>query len=61
MRRDLQAEPSVVAEIEVDTAFEHRRWRHRVWYRARLDLSVYDVPLLRGEDADPSWNAAAGG
>ncbi len=56
-----QVEPTVVAEIEVDTAFEHRRWRHRVWYvRPRLDLSVYDVPLLLGEDADPFWDAAAG-
>jgi hypothetical protein len=57
----VQVEPTVVAEIDVDTAFEHRRWRHRVWYvRPRLDLSVYDVPLLLGEDADPFWDAAAG-
>ena len=51
----------MVAEIEVDTAFEHRRWRHRVWFlRPRLDLSVYDVPLLLGEEADPFWDVAAG-
>lgn len=42
-----QVDPTVVAEIEVDTAFEHHRWRHRVRYvRPRLDLSIYDVPLL---------------
>ncbi|GAA4580902.1 hypothetical protein GCM10023176_61090 [Micromonospora coerulea] len=59
--RYVQVEPTVVAEIEVDTAFEHRRWRHRVWYvRPRLDLSVYDVPLLLGDEADPFWDAAAG-
>ncbi|MBM0224693.1 hypothetical protein [Micromonospora sp. ATA51] len=35
--------------------------RHRVWFlRPRLDLSVHDVPLLLGEDADPPWDAAAG-
>jgi ATP-dependent DNA ligase len=39
--------PSIVAEIEVNTAYEHHRWRHPVRYvRPRLDLSVYDVPLL---------------
>ncbi|GGS10126.1 hypothetical protein GCM10010169_63630 [Micromonospora fulviviridis] len=54
-------EPMVVAEIEVETAFEHRRWRHRVWYvRPRLEVSVYDVPLLLGDEADPFWDAAAG-
>ncbi|WP_446210412.1 hypothetical protein [Micromonospora sp. IBSANI012] len=59
--RYLQVEPTVVAEIEVDTAFENRGWRHRVWYvRPRLDLSVYDVPLLLGDEADPFWDAAAG-
>jgi hypothetical protein len=59
--RYVQVEPAVVGEIEVDTAFEHRRWRHRVWYvRPRLDLSVYDVPLLFGEDADLLWDTAAG-
>jgi ATP-dependent DNA ligase len=42
--------PVVVAQIAVDTAFEHRRWRHRVHYQnVRSDLSVDDVPLLSGE------------
>lgn len=46
-----QVEPTVVAEIEVDTAYEHHRWRHRVRYlRPRLDRSVYDVPLLLDDD-----------
>ncbi|WP_255456091.1 hypothetical protein [Micromonospora sp. WMMC415] len=32
-------------------AFEHQRWRHRVRYaRARPDMTVYDVPLLLGDD-----------
>jgi ATP-dependent DNA ligase len=45
--RYVQVQPTVAAEIDVDTAFEHHRWRHRVRYlRPRLDLSVYDVPLL---------------
>ncbi|MCW3820212.1 hypothetical protein ONA91_37865 [Micromonospora sp. DR5-3] len=49
-----QVEPSVVAEIDADVAFEHGRWRHRVRYaRARPDMSVYDVPLLLGEGEDP--------
>jgi hypothetical protein len=43
----VQVQPTVVAEIEVDTAYAHHRWRHRVRYlRHRTDLSVYDVPLL---------------
>lgn len=50
--RYVQVEPTVVVEIEADTAFEHGRWRHRVWVRrARPDMSVYDVPLLLGERA----------
>ncbi|WP_245718811.1 ATP-dependent DNA ligase [Micromonospora rhizosphaerae] len=50
----LQVEPTVVAEIAADVAFEHGRWRHRVRYaRFRPDLSVYDVPLLLGEGKDP--------
>ncbi|MGS2615155.1 ATP-dependent DNA ligase [Micromonospora sp. LZ34] len=49
--RYVQVEPTVVVEVEVDTAFEHQRWRHRVRYaRARPDMSVYDVPLLLGEE-----------
>jgi hypothetical protein len=59
--RYVQVEPTVVAEVEVDSAFEHRRWHHWVWYvRPRLDLSVDDVPLLLGDEADPFWDAAAG-
>jgi hypothetical protein len=43
----VQMQPTVVAEIQVDTAYEHHRWRHRARYaRPRLDLSVHDVPLL---------------
>ncbi|MER5338475.1 hypothetical protein [Micromonospora sp. NPDC002717] len=46
----VQVEPTVVVEIEADVAFEHQRWRHRVRaVRARPDMSVYDVPLLLGE------------
>ncbi|WP_433320430.1 hypothetical protein [Micromonospora chersina] len=50
-----------MAESEKETAFEYRRWRHRVWYvQPRLDPSVYDVPpLLLGDEADPFWDAAA--
>ncbi len=49
--RYVQVDPTVVAEIDADVAFEHGRWRHRVRYgRARSDLSVYDVPLLLGEE-----------
>ncbi|WP_238452940.1 ATP-dependent DNA ligase [Micromonospora sp. ATA51] len=52
--RYAQVEPTVVAEIQVDTAYEHHRWRHRVRYaRPRPDLSVYDVPLILGEGEDP--------
>lgn len=44
----------MVADIEVDTAYEHHRWRHRVRYaRHRPDLSVYDVPLILDEGEDP--------
>ncbi|WP_406080137.1 ATP-dependent DNA ligase [Micromonospora sp. NBC_00858] len=49
--RYVQVEPTVVAEIDADVAFEHGRWRHRVRYaRPRPDMSVYDVPLLLGEE-----------
>ncbi|WP_316250286.1 ATP-dependent DNA ligase [Micromonospora aurantiaca (nom. illeg.)] len=52
--RYAQVEPTVVAEIQVDTAYEHHRWRHRVRYaRPRPDLSVYDVPLILDEGEDP--------
>jgi ATP-dependent DNA ligase len=44
--RYLQVQPTAVVEIEVDTAYEHQRWRHLVRYlRLRPDLSVYDVSL----------------
>src|SRR5947208_10568204 len=44
--RYLQVQPTAVVEIEVDTAYEHQRWRHLVRYlRLRPGLSVYDVPL----------------
>jgi ATP-dependent DNA ligase len=43
----IQVEPSLVAEIDVDTAYEHHRWRHGVRHvRIRPDLSIYDVPLI---------------
>ena len=46
----VRMESTVVVEIEADVAFEHQRWRHRVKaVRARPDMSVYDVPLLLGE------------
>ncbi|MEU8048088.1 ATP-dependent DNA ligase [Micromonospora echinofusca] len=52
--RYVQVQPTVVADIKVDTSFEHQRWRHRVQYaRPRPDLSVYDVPLLLGEEENP--------
>jgi len=42
-----QVAPTVVVEIEVDSAYEYQRWRHGVRYlRPRTDLSVYDVPLI---------------
>ncbi|GLH98834.1 hypothetical protein Pa4123_41090 [Phytohabitans aurantiacus] len=47
----VQVEPDTVIEIQVDTAYEHTRWRHRVQaigYRA--ELSVFDVPLIGAED-----------
>ncbi|GGJ89709.1 ATP-dependent DNA ligase [Pilimelia anulata] len=43
----VQVQPTVVAEVAVDAAYEHRRWRHIARYvRCRFDLSVYDTPLL---------------
>lgn len=45
-----QVTPAIVAEIDVDTAFERQRWRHLVRYqRFRADMSIYDVPLLLPE------------
>jgi heme-degrading monooxygenase HmoA len=38
-------EPTTVVEVQVNTAFEHGRWRHPpAFVRHRPDLSVYDVP-----------------
>ncbi len=40
-----------MVEIGVDMAFEHQRWRHRVRFnRTRPEMSVYDVPLILGEE-----------
>lgn len=42
-----QVEPTVVVEVDTDTAMDRHRWRHLVYYRrVRADLSPYDVPLL---------------
>jgi ATP-dependent DNA ligase len=42
-----QVAPAIVAEIRVDAAYEHARWRHAVEFvRIRADLAVTDVPLL---------------
>ncbi|MFJ2087547.1 ATP-dependent DNA ligase [Micromonospora chokoriensis] len=50
-----QVQPTVVLDVQVDTAVERGRWRHQVRYaRARPDLSVYDVPLLLGDEQDPT-------
>lgn len=41
----IQVQPTTVVEIQVDTAFEHGRWRHPpAFVRHRPDLSIYDVP-----------------
>jgi ATP-dependent DNA ligase len=38
-------QPTIVVEIEVDTAFEHGRWRHRVRYvRHRAESDPMQVP-----------------
>lgn len=42
----IQVQPVIVAEVDVDTAYDvdHGRWRHRTRYlRVRLDLCVGDV------------------
>lgn len=42
-----QVAPVIVAEVQVDSAYEHTRWRHAVRFvRMRGDLSVFDVPLI---------------
>ena len=39
-------EPDTVAEVEVDSAYEHHRWRHQpTFLRLRPELSPYDVPI----------------
>ncbi len=46
----VQVDPTTVAEVDTDAALDRHRWRHPVHYvRLRLDLSVYDVPLLVDE------------
>jgi ATP-dependent DNA ligase len=46
-----QVEPTVVAEVRVDTAGEHGRWRHMAHHvRIRADMSIYDVPLVGTDD-----------
>jgi len=38
--------PVVIAEVEVDAAYEYGRWRHQPRFiRIRADLSIYDVPF----------------
>ncbi|MGK5741399.1 hypothetical protein [Micromonospora sp. URMC 103] len=49
--RYVQVEPTAVVEIDADVAFEHQRWRHQVRFtRTRPDMSIYDVPLVLGEE-----------
>jgi ATP-dependent DNA ligase len=39
-----RVEPLLVVEVEADTAYEHRRWRHVTRFlRARPDLGIDDV------------------
>ncbi|MGC1213967.1 MAG: ATP-dependent DNA ligase [Micromonospora sp.] len=43
-------EPTLVVEIEVDTAYEHHRWRHRVRYlRVRTEVPPMDLPRISAE------------
>jgi len=46
----VQVEPDVIAEVEIDAAYEETaRWRQPPRFlRLRTDMSVFDVPL-----ADP--------
>ncbi|MEV4539302.1 hypothetical protein AB0J82_36565 [Asanoa sp. NPDC049518] len=45
--RYVQVEAAIVAEVLVDTAFEHGRYRHPVQHiRVRRDISIYDVPVI---------------
>jgi hypothetical protein len=39
--------PSLVVELDVDTAFEHHRWRHAArLVRVRRDLGINDLSWL---------------
>lgn len=38
--------PTVIVEVEADTAFEHGQWRHLTRYR-RVRLGLADVPTFR--------------
>ncbi|MFB9238877.1 ATP-dependent DNA ligase [Plantactinospora siamensis] len=53
-------EPTVVAEISHDTAYEWHRFRHGVRHvRVRADLRDVDVPRLEDGAADPGTGPAA--
>jgi hypothetical protein len=42
----LPVRPSTVVEVDVDTAYEHGKWRHRARFvQIRADLAPSDVPL----------------
>jgi hypothetical protein len=42
-----QVQPAVVAEVRIDTAYEHGWWRHMAHHvRIRTDMSIYEVPLV---------------
>ncbi|MFJ8746201.1 hypothetical protein ACIRL2_43445 [Embleya sp. NPDC127516] len=48
--------PELVAEIAVDSAFEHGKWRHPIrLLRLRDDLDPADVALF-GEGVRPAAN-----
>jgi ATP-dependent DNA ligase len=41
----IPVQPTTVVEVQVNTAFEHGRWRHPpAFVRDRPDLSIYEVP-----------------
>ncbi|WP_255533247.1 hypothetical protein [Micromonospora sp. ANENR4] len=43
-----------MAEIQVDTAYEHHRWRHRVRYaRHRAELDASDVSIWTPDSFQP--------
>jgi hypothetical protein len=42
----IPVEPDTVADVQVDTADEHQRWRHEpTFLHLRNDISPSDVPL----------------